>query len=248
MVQRRSVPNTRDEVVRLLHEEGALSVSALAARIGVSEGAIRRHMDIMQAEGLVTTTLERQGRGRPGLRYSLSAEGEERTASAHYERLLDRLYPALSRLPQEDVSGVSGDALVSRLFQLLAEDVASEHAGQVTASELPARVGQVAHALADEGILTEVVDEGDSYRLLNVGCPYRSTAAENHACCEADRRTIELLLELPVQQVARAVDGSPMCEYVVVKPVVQPSSAPGTWRVFEFEPSTNAPQGAPVTE
>src|SRR5688572_10578135 len=219
MVQRKAsstkAVSTRDEVIHLLADYGPSSVADIAERVGVSEGAIRRHMDIMLAEGLLEARLERRGRGRPGLLYSLSTEGEERTASANYARLLERLYPALERLPLEEVSGVSGDTLVERLFEAVAEDVANEYASHVTGAELPERVGQVADALYGEGILSRVVDEGDSYRLLNVGCPYRSTASEMHACCEADRRTIELLLEVPVQQVARVVDGASMCEYVV---------------------------------
>jgi predicted ArsR family transcriptional regulator len=216
MVQRRTV-STRDEVIRLLADHGPASVSEIAERVGVSEGAIRRHMDIMLAEGLLEARLERQGRGRPGLLYSLSIEGEERTAAANYARLLERLYPALERMPLEEVSGLSGSALVERLFEAVAEDVANEYAAHVTGTELPERVGQVAEALHSEGILTQVVDEGTAFRLVNVGCPYRSTASETHACCEADRRAIELLLDVPVQQVARVVDGASMCEYVVQK-------------------------------
>jgi predicted ArsR family transcriptional regulator len=226
MVQRKAI-STRDEVIRLLADHGPSSVSDIAERVGVSEGAIRRHMDIMLAEGLLTARLERRGRGRPGLLYSLSTEGEERTASANYARLLERLYPALERMPLEEVSGFSGGALVDRLFAAVAEDVANEYAGHVTGAELPERVGQVAEALHGEGILTQVVDEGSAYRLLNIGCPYRSTATETHACCEADRRTIELLLEVPVQQVARVVDGASMCEYVVQKSPVAGDLAKG---------------------
>jgi predicted ArsR family transcriptional regulator len=225
MVQRRAPAkstSTRDEVIRLLADHGPASVGEIAERVGVSEGAIRRHMDIMLAEGLLEARLERRGRGRPGLLYSLSTEGEERTASANYARLLERLYPALERMPLEEVSGVSGGALVDRLFEAVAEDVANEYASHVTGVDLPARVGQVADALHGEGILTRVVDEGDAYRLLNVGCPYRSTASETHACCEADRRTIELLLEVPVLQVATVVNGSSMCEYVVQKSAGSP--------------------------
>ena len=111
MVQRRAI-STREEVIRLLHEQGPASVAGLAERIGVSEGAIRRHMDIMLAEGLVESRLERQGRGRPGLVYSLSVEGEERTAAANYARLLERLYPALESLPLTEVSGESGETTI----------------------------------------------------------------------------------------------------------------------------------------
>lgn len=208
---------TRDEVVRLLHEEGPSSVAVLASRIGVSEGAIRRHMDIMVAEGLLDSTLERHGRGRPAVWYSLTEAGEERSAASHYARLLDRIFPALEGLSREAVSGATGPVLVDQLFTSMATEVAREYAPMVTGADLPERVRQVASALGGEGILTEVVDEGDCFRLLNVGCPYRSAAQENHAACEADRLTIQLLLDAPVQQVATAVEGSSTCQYLVSK-------------------------------
>ena len=94
---------TRDEVVRILNERGEASVAELAEAIGVSKGSIRRHMDIMVADGLLGTQLVRQGRGRPLTRYSLSEAGEEQSSSEHYSRLLDRMSPALAALPSEAV-------------------------------------------------------------------------------------------------------------------------------------------------
>lgn len=221
---------TRDEVVRILHERGTCAVSGLAAAIGVGQGAIRRHMDIMLAEGLVESRLERQPRGRPVTHYSLSEAGEERSASAHYSRLLDRLYPALARLPRDAVAGQSGAAVLDQVFDQLAKDVAEEYAPRVRGADLSSRVTQVTDALREEGILDEVTDEGTVFRLRNVGCPYRSTAEGTHAACAADRRTIELLLGAPVSQVTTVVDGAPCCEYLVHKealPETQGSNTQG---------------------
>ena len=208
---------TRDEVVGILHEQGSCSVSEIAEAVGVSQGAIRRHLDIMVADGLIETRLDRQPRGRPVTRYSLSEAGEERSAAPNYSRLLDRLFPALARLPREAVDGRSGSALLDRVFQELAEDVASEYAPRVRGEDLAERVEQVTVALREEGILDEVSDDGDSFLLRNFGCPYRSAAEETHAACAADRRTIELLLNAPVTQIATIADGSQCCEYVVAK-------------------------------
>ena len=99
---------TRDEVVRILHDRGASSVAEVAEEVGVSAGAVRRHLDLMIAEGLVEQRLERQPRGRPVTRYFLSEEGEERSAAAHYHRLLERIYPALSRRVEVE-SGFEGE-------------------------------------------------------------------------------------------------------------------------------------------
>jgi predicted ArsR family transcriptional regulator len=72
-------------------------------------------------------------------------------------------------------------------------------------------------ALSHEGILQDVEDAGDFFRLTNACCPYRSTAEETHACCAADRRAIELLLGAPVEQVTTVAGGGAACEYLVAK-------------------------------
>ncbi len=208
---------TRDEVVRILRDHGPSSVAELAEGIGVSPGSVRRHMDIMIAEGLVEMRLERQARGRPLTRYFLSEAGEERSAAAHYAKLLDRLYPALARLPAEAVSGRDGAAVLQQVFNGVAEDIARSYGSRVSAASLDDRVIQLTDVLRDEGILNDVVDEGGRFRLRNIGCPHRSTAEGTHAACAADRRTIELLLGESVEQVATIAGGSPTCEYLVTK-------------------------------
>jgi len=208
---------TRDEVVRILHDHGASSVAEVAEEIGVSAGAVRRHLDLMIAEGLVEMRLERQPRGRPLTRYSLSENGEERSAAGHYLRLLERIYPALTRLSEDAVSGKDGSAVLASVFDGVADDVARSYAGRVHGDVLDVRVVEVANALREEGILTDVVDEDEQFRLRNLACPYRSTAEGTHMACAADRRTIELLLGAPVRQIMTIVAGSPTCEYVVAK-------------------------------
>src|SRR5690606_31493379 len=88
---------------------------------------------------------------------------------------------------------------------------------KVTSTNLEERVQQVLGALTEEGILREVEDGGEFYRLKNAGCPYRSTAMETAACCSADRRTIELLIGVPVEQVMTLAEGGHQCEYLVPK-------------------------------
>ncbi len=208
---------TRDEVVHILHDSGACSVADVAALIGVSAGSVRRHLDLMIAEGLVEMRLERQPRGRPVTLYSLSEAGEERSGAPHYARLLERIYPALSRLTSEAVAGQDGASILARVFDGVADDVAREYAPRVRGELLADRVVQVANALRDEGILNDVLDEDGQFRLRNIGCPYRATAEGTHMACAADRRTIELLLGKPVTQLATIVDGAPTCEYIVSK-------------------------------
>ena len=213
-----TMERTRDEVLRLLYERGECSVADLATAIGVSDSSVRRHLDLLEADGLVRSRLERIPRGRPITRFALSEAGEEHRAAEHYQRLLSRLSPALRNLTPEEIRGQSGREILDRVFDHVAASVADEHRGKVTSTNLGERVQQVLGALTEEGILREVEDDGgDFYRLKNAGCPYRSTAMETNACCSADRRTIELLLGAPVEQVMTLAEGGHQCEYLVPK-------------------------------
>jgi predicted ArsR family transcriptional regulator len=209
---------TRDEVMHLLYTRGDCSVADLAEAVGVSEGSIRRHLDLMAADGIVMARLVRRPRGRPLARYSLTEAGEEASASAYYSRLLDRIYPALASLPADDIAGLDGRAVLELLFAELGAARAREYAAEVRSPHLGERVEQVTVALREEGILSEVEDEGDAFRLRNVGCPYRSCAEDHHAPCDADRQTIELLIGMPVVQLSTVAKGATSCEYLVTKP------------------------------
>ena len=219
---------TRDEVLRLLYERGECSVYELAEVVGVSDSSVRRHLDLLIADGLVRSRLERIPRGRPVARYALSEAGEEARAAVHYQRLLSRLSPALASLTSDEVEGRHGSALVERVFDHVAESIADEYRPMVTSMHLGERVQQVLLVLTEEGILQDVDDEGAFYRLKNAGCPYRSTAMETSACCSADRRTIELLLGAPVEQVMTLAEGGHQCEYLVAKDEAKDGEAEGT--------------------
>ena len=237
---------TRDEVVRILHERGACAVAELATAMGVSQGSIRRQLDIMAGAGLVESRRERRPRGRPLTVYSLSEAGEERSSSVHYARLLDHIYPALSDLATAEVSGQAGTAILWRMFERVAERVADERAPHVRSANFGERVTEVVGALREVGVLNDVVDEGDAFRLSNVGCPCRSTAQETDAACEADRYSIELLLGAPVEQVSTIAGGSSICEYLVRKTGDEPAGAAlltglaASPRMHRSEPSMNA--------
>lgn len=209
---------TRDAVIRLLQERGASTAADLASEVGVSTGSIRRHMDIMVAEGLLDTELVRQQRGRPVTKYTLSEAGEEETSGASYSRLLDRIYPALASLSAAEVSGLDGGDLAELIFDRVGESMARQHAPRITAEVFDERVQQVTDALHEEGILELVEQRDDLVVLRNTTCPVRSCAEGNHAMCDADRGVIEALLGMPVVQASTVASGGDVCEYVVRRP------------------------------
>ncbi len=206
--------STKDQVLQLLRGRGGATVATLADSLGLGQATVRRHLDHLRVDGLADVRAERHGVGRPAFVFYPTEAGEER-APAGYARLLSRLYQGLASLDERDVRGRDGAEVLRSVVAGTAEQLAHEYEAEVDASSLEGRVGQTSVALRTEGIVDSWRKEADGYHLTNSACPYRMAAQASHGPCELDRRTIELLVDAPVRQVSRLVDGQPACEYVV---------------------------------
>lgn len=205
--------STREQVLHLLQARGGSTVAALAETLGVGQASVRRHLDHLRVEGLADVRVERHGVGRPAFVFYPTEEGEER--SPGYSRLLTRLYEGLRSLDESKIRGRDGAQVLRTVVEGAAERIASEHVADVASESLGGRVAQTSDALQQEGIVDGWTKEAGGYRLTNSACPYRQAALASHGPCELDRRTIELLVDAPVRQVSRIVDGRPSCEYLV---------------------------------
>jgi len=210
--------STKDRVLQLLREHGEATVGSLAEALDIGPDAVRRHLDHLRAEGLADVREQRHGVGRPSYVFFLTEEGEER-APAGYSRLLSRLYHGLSSLDERDVQGRDGRGVLHSVVEIAAEQAAHEHQREVVSGSLEGRIDKTSAVLRGEGILDGWSKEADGYHMTNSACPYRKAAETSHGPCELDRRTIELLIDAPVRQVSRLVDGTPVCEYVVAAAV-----------------------------
>ena len=206
--------STKDRVLQIIQARGGATVATIADALDVGQASVRRHLDHLRVEGLADVRTERSGVGRPAFVYYPTEEGEERDP-AGYSRLLSRLYTGLSSLDQGQVRGRDGTQVLRQVFQGVAEQVAKEHESEVASESLEDRVAQVSTALHKEGIIDSWTKTPEGYRIVNAACPYRRAADASHGPCELDRRTIELLVDAPVRQVSRIIDGQPACEYIV---------------------------------
>src|SRR5919199_4492599 len=77
---------TRDRVWRAVLEQGPVSASHLAERLGLTPAAVRRHLDALAADELVAewrVPVARRGRGRPARRYVATDRGHSLAPSGY---------------------------------------------------------------------------------------------------------------------------------------------------------------------
>jgi predicted ArsR family transcriptional regulator len=202
---------TRELIRDLLAARSEATVGEIAAELRLNPANIRRHLEVMRAEGLVDVRMQRGEIGRPSYVYRLTELAEER--NAHYPRLVNRLFRRIAALPEDQAA--SGRKLLVQVFDGVAEDIAGAYRLQVTGSTVEQRVAETSVALKDEGIVDHWRKDIDGFHLLNTCCPYRKAAEASDAPCHADQRVVEMLVGVPVEQISRLVDGKPVCEYVV---------------------------------
>ena len=64
------------QILKLLQQQGALSIKDIEVALGVTTNAVRQQITALLAEGFVTATTVREKRGRPHAIYSLTDNGQ----------------------------------------------------------------------------------------------------------------------------------------------------------------------------
>ena len=200
---------SRDQVLDFIVAHGRATVAQLCSALGLSDATVRRQLDRLAANELVSDRLVRQRTGRPYRLYSATDSGV-RERRDHSETLAARL---LGQIAGEQ-------SRLDRIAEGLAEQLAADHRTQVPAdAPLEQRVASTVEALRSEGILDGWSRTDQGFALHNYGCPYRSAADSSDCVCESDRLAIEKLIGVDVEQVATLARGDDACEFLVSVPV-----------------------------
>ena len=201
----RPVP-TRDEVARLLLEQGPATAAALGERLGISPTGVRRHLDALVADGLATDREQRplggaqRGRGRPPREFLLTAQGR-----GSFPHAYDDLAVAALRFLAE----TGGDKAVAEFAALRVATVEERHGPEVRAAE--EKVEALAEALTSEGYAASAHKVGSGGQLCQHHCPVAHVAAEFPQLCEAETKAFERLLGTHVQRLATIARGDAVC-------------------------------------
>ena len=177
----------------------------LADEFGITQAAVRRHLDHLRADGLIDARSVKQPTGRPYYAYFATPKATQ-TVPPAYADLLERMLNGLGER----------DDVIALVMSSVAEALASRHRDEIPDSAaVEDVVAHVTAALRAEGILEDWRAEADGFHLVNTSCPYHKAAELSRLPCESDRQAIELLLGQDVEQLNRIVDGAPCCEYLV---------------------------------
>ena len=195
-----------EDVLQVLLRRGPLTVKELQQALGLSGTAVRLHLNRLQAAGLVQATEERRGVGRPVKVYHLTEKA--RTAMGSHSETL-----ALTLL--EEMLRLEGPEKVRLLLQRVSDRLAGTYSQEVRSSNLYRRVQELAQALAQRGIVADVVLDEDAILIREYTCPYHDLAQDHRAICEMEQSMLSQVLGQPVELNACMMDGHQGCVFLV---------------------------------
>ena len=198
---------TRVAVARLLLERGPVTAVEVAAALGLSGPAVRRHLDALLADGEATTREAprrgHRGRGRPARLYLLTEAGRVRFGHGY-----DDLAVAALRYLAE----TGGADAVRSFAQRRAEDLVERHRdGIAEGATVAARATALATALTAQGYAAAARRTGNGEQLCQHHCPVAHVATQFPELCEAETRVFAELLGTHVQRLATIARGDAAC-------------------------------------
>jgi predicted ArsR family transcriptional regulator len=213
----------RGEVIRRLLIDGPSTATSLAAALGVSGTAVRRHLDALVAEGSVTTRDETvrgaRGRGRPAQVYLLTELGRRRLPHA-YDELAEQ---ALDYL-QEHGGPQAVEEFARRRAQRILGGVADELSAAQSVGE---RARIVAKALSKSGYVANVESVAVGQQLSQHHCPVAHVAGKYPQLCEQELAVFTEALGTYAQRLATIARGDSFCTTFIPPDSTAEAAAPG---------------------
>lgn len=187
-----------------LRKVDATGVSELETLLGVTRTAVRQRLNRLMAEGVIRRHAEKQSRGRPSHRYSLTAKGQ-RLAGDNYGDLVEALWEEIREIPDPEVR--------RGLLKRLADRLAGVYSDKVGNGALAEKM-RALRDLMDEKEVPFEVDESNGLPILTaLACPYPDLAEQDRSVCAMERLMISEALGEQMKLSECRLDGGKCCSF-----------------------------------
>ncbi len=188
-----------------LLQRGVGTVRELAARLRLTNNAVRSHLLALEREGLVHRIGSQPGTRRPHEVYQLTARAHKHLAQASSATLC-ALVTALKRhLPKQDLP---------RLLEAAGKALAFRFGTYNLEKPLTSRVKNGARVLNSIGGAANVEKRGDGFAIRSHGCPLAPLVAEHPETCYMVEKFLAGIIRAPVRE--SCLRGQyPQCRFTV---------------------------------
>jgi len=188
----------------LMRKQGPMSVSELGEANSVTATAVRQRLNRLMAQGLIARVTNRNARGRPSHRYSLTDKAR-RQAGNNFGDLATALWEEIRAVKDPDVRR----GLLERLAQRMAQTYGEEFRGT---SPL-ARMEELRDMFAERRVPIEVGESEGRAQLTVLDCPYPELAEKDRGICAMEKMLFAELVDSSLKLTACRLDGHACCQF-----------------------------------
>lgn len=213
-----AVSNAKRRLAEVLKRMGAATVGELADALGLTQNAVRQHLEALVQAGLVLRVEPEpypgRPRGRPAASYRLTELANQLFPDRHADLTVELI---------EYVRATFGaDALDTLIDARTAtqERVYAAAMGRGTRVSLRGRVEQLASLRTAEGYAAEVVPEGkDAVLLVEHHCPICDAATSCQGFCRGELDLFRRVLgtDVTVERTEHVLGGDLRCAYRITR-------------------------------
>jgi predicted ArsR family transcriptional regulator len=203
--------STRQEILAILKEERQATVEDLAERLELTPMTIRHHLNVLQAQNLVTASKVRRSKkvGRPRLVYTLTDAADD---------LFPQGYGDLARYLVSEMKETLGQEEAEEVFRRVAERMVNTAPAPVLGQSFEQRLAQVVDFMEGQGFISRWEQSDEGYVITNFNCPYRNVSMEHSEVCLMDTEILTRLLGVTPQRVGTMQAGESACAFLLVPP------------------------------
>ncbi|WP_231564575.1 metalloregulator ArsR/SmtB family transcription factor [Thermoactinomyces sp. Gus2-1] len=144
--------STRMQIMTMLKTEGGLTVSEIAERLGVTEMAVRRHMNQLERDQLIVPQLLRKSMGRPSNQYFLTERSEQ---------YFPKMYAGFAMEILKDLEENYGEEMIQSVFKNREKRLLKEHLSDFQGKSLDEKVRRLAELQDEKGYMVKWEKEGE---------------------------------------------------------------------------------------
>ncbi|MGW2277014.1 helix-turn-helix transcriptional regulator [Streptomyces sp. NPDC001770] len=206
---------TRNRIARSILDHGPSTAADLAKRLGLTQAAVRRHLDALACDGVVEPREQRvygaRTRGRPAKVFALTDSGRD---------AFDQSYDKLAAEALRWIAETAGDEAVVAFARSRMTAQAEKYRAAVEAAAPEDRTAALARALSADGYAAtarSAPGPQQAEQLCQHHCPVAHVAEQFPQLCEAETEFFSELLGTHVQRLATLAHGDGVCTTYVPK-------------------------------
>jgi predicted ArsR family transcriptional regulator len=203
---------TRQRIIGLLKEKEEATVDDLAMEVNMTPMAVRYHLNVLQANNLITSPAVRpqSGPGRPQQVYRLTEAADE---------LFPEDYHSLTNYLLDELDVQLEKKNLAKIFSNIADRLANEAPPPKKNQTFEERLDETIAFLSRKGFVIDWEANGEFYRIHTHSCPYRHVVRDHQEICSLDKQVISTMLKVTPTRTACFATGDDHCTYQIPKSI-----------------------------